>query len=145
MRVPPDTGTNIIDHNSYHMKEMSLLPLFAAVDANEDADTFSWSAIDVVTDRNGLRRLLRWIAGDDTKAFRIDLQLAGKKTLLMIRWEKETTSSFLGYTYGNNYLNAAAKKPRDEITNHHRIISYVCPISPPSTRRQLISARNGKA
>ena len=136
---------NIIDHNSYHMKEMSLLPLFAAVDANEDADTFGWSAIDVVTDRNGLRRLLRWISGDDTKAFRIDLQLAGKKTLLMIRWEKEVTNPFLGFTYGNNYLNGSAKKPREDITNHHRIISYVCPIFPPSARWRLMSARNGKA
>ncbi len=109
------------------MKEMPLLPLFAAVDANEDADTFDWSAIDVVTDRNGLRRLLRWISGGTEKNFRIDLQLAGKKTMLMVRWEKEATSPFLGYTYGHNYFNGAAKKPHEESTSHHRIISYVSP------------------
>ncbi|KAF8349372.1 hypothetical protein F5887DRAFT_1156477 [Amanita rubescens] len=123
-RVPPDTGINIQDHNSYHMKEMPLLPLFAAVDANEDADTFDWSAIDIVTDRNGLRRLLRWISGGNEKNFRIDLQLAGKKAVLMVRWEKETTSPFLGYTYGQNYFNGTAKKPHEESTSHHRIISY---------------------
>ena len=126
-RVPPDTGTNIHDHNAYHMKEMPLLPLFAAVDATEDADTFDWSAIDVITDRNGLRRLLRWISGANEKNFRIDLQLAGKKTMLMIRWEKEATSPFLGFTYGDNYFNGVAKKPHEEATGHHRIISYVSP------------------
>ncbi|KAK2465268.1 hypothetical protein APHAL10511_002622 [Amanita phalloides] len=123
-RVPPDTGTNIIDHNSYHLKEMPLLPLFAAVDANEDADTFDWSTVDIVTDRNGLRRLLRWISGGEAKPFRIDLQLAGKGTVLMNRWEKEATSPFLGYAYGTNYFNAAAKKLHSESTCHHRIIGY---------------------
>lgn len=129
--MPPDTGHAIADHNSYHMKEMPLLPLFAAVDANEDADTFDWSAVHVVTDRNGLRRLLRWIGGDDTKAFRIDLELAGKRTVLMTRWDKEATTPFLGFTYGNNYLNAATGKPHEESSGHHRIISYVCPMFPP--------------
>ncbi|KAK2465269.1 hypothetical protein APHAL10511_002623 [Amanita phalloides] len=123
-RVDPDVGTIITDHNAYHMKEGALIPLFVAVDANEDADAFDWPAVDIVTDRNAFRKLLRWIDGDDKNAFRIDLQLVGKKTLLMTRWANEVTEPFRGYTYGLHYFNESTKKPHRESTGHHRIISY---------------------
>ncbi|KAF8635841.1 hypothetical protein AX15_000035 [Amanita polypyramis BW_CC] len=126
-RVDPDTGINIIDHNAHHLKDTPLLPLFVAVDANEDADTFDWSAVDIVTDRNGLRRLLRWIAGgsaSDAENFRIDLQLAGKKTVLMARWDRTPVESFRGYTYGTNFFKGTTKKPHRESMAHHRIVSY---------------------
>ena len=127
-RVEPDTGTNIIDRNGYHMKETPMLPLFAAVDANEDADTFDWPAVDIVTDRNALRHLFRWVSGNTTKSFRIDLQLAGKKTVLMGRWEKQITDEYPGYTYGSNYFSGVTKSAHPEAVAHHRIINYVCSI-----------------
>jgi len=124
LRVTPDTGTNTIDHNRHHMGYMHMLPLFAAVDANEEADTFDWSSVDVVTDRNALRHLLRWASGSATKGFRVDLQLAGKKTVLLVRWEQQATAEFLGYTYGTNYLNGTTRQAHPEAVVHHRVINY---------------------
>lgn len=124
VRVNPDTGTNIIDHNGHHLGEAPMVPIFAAVDANEDADTFDWSEVDIVTDRNALRHLFRWASGNTSKNFRIDLQLVGKKTLLLSRWEKQTSDEYPGYTYGSNYFSRATKKPNAEAVAHHRIVNY---------------------
>ncbi|KAF8636029.1 hypothetical protein AX15_000189 [Amanita polypyramis BW_CC] len=123
-RVDRDTGICIVDQNTHRLKEGPLLPLVVAIDANEDADTFKWSSVDYVTDRNALRKILRWASGDDARDFRIDLQLAGRKTVLMSRWDNKTTEAFLGFTYGFNYFNACTKKAHPESSGHHRVINY---------------------
>jgi hypothetical protein len=94
-----------------------------------DAD-FDWSAIDFVTDRNGLRKLLRWIGRPDPKEFRIDTQLAGKRTILFNRWEKRTRETVGGMnysTYGFSFEKSSTKPAPDckESTGHHRIVNYV--------------------
>jgi len=95
--------------------------------AEEDGETFDWATVDLISDRNGLRKLLRWIGGAaDMRPFRIDLQLAGKKTVLFNRWEKRYREDFSGYTYGFNFEKASTMHAKDceESTGHHRIISY---------------------
>ena len=126
-QVDRDTGICIVDQNTHRFGESPLLPLLVSVDENEDADTFDWPAVDFVTDRNALRKILRWAAAaEDTRDFRIDLQLAGKKTVLMTRWDNKTTEPFVGFTYGFNYFNQSTKKGHPECTGHHRVINYVC-------------------
>lgn len=124
-QVDRDTGICIVDQNTHRMAEAPLLPLMVAVDANEDADMFEWSSVDYVTDRNAIRKILRWVGGDDVRDFRIDLQLAGRKTVMMCRWDNKTTEAFVGFTYGFNYFNKSTKKAHPEGTGHHRIINYV--------------------
>ncbi len=71
-------------------------------------------------------KILRWVGGDDVRDFRIDLQRAGRKTVMMCRWDNKTTEPFVGFTYGFNYFNKSTQKAHPEGTGHHRIINYVC-------------------
>ncbi|TFK83925.1 hypothetical protein K466DRAFT_602443 [Polyporus arcularius HHB13444] len=71
IRVPFDRGVRIFNEDAMHMgPESTLLPLFRAVDAlaaefvpqdavNESA--IDWTTVDFVTDRNNLRKLIRWV------------------------------------------------------------------------------------
>ena len=129
--IAPDSGVYFSDQNGYRMPQATLLPLITAVNKRAEGkkDKFDWASVDIITDRNGLRKLLRWIGGDsDIREFRIDLQLAGEKTVLFNRWEKRTRETFSGRTFGFSFEKAstqAAPGCRDS-TGHHRIISYVC-------------------
>jgi hypothetical protein len=45
---------------------------------------FEFSEIDLITDRNNLRKIFNWIRGNSKrKDFRIDLEILGGKTLIM--------------------------------------------------------------
>ncbi|KAI0738902.1 hypothetical protein C8Q80DRAFT_1112906 [Daedaleopsis nitida] len=138
-RVAFDTGVRFVDQNGYRMgaRASCLLPLLRAADvvAEENADTsMDWAAVDVVTDRNGLRKLMRWLQHDRTtseeplKEFRIDLQLGGRKTVLMHRWEKRTRENAepprtgCGFNFERESTRPAAGCERG--TGHHRIVRY---------------------
>lgn len=123
-------GIHWIDQNSYRMPSANLLPLLVAVNQkrkDEGAPMFPWGTVDFVTDRNGLRKLMRWIAGGEVKEFRIDAQLAGHKTVLLSRWEKRTREQFNGRTYGFKFEKASTTPAAgcSESTGHHRIVTYV--------------------
>ena len=157
-RVPFDRGVRMVDQNGFRMstsRASTLLPLFRAADvvAEDAADTsVDWPAVDVVTDRNNLRKLLRWIqhpwsdapraggregssnAGtlpgvDPLKDFRIDVQLGGRNTLLLHRWEKRTRElaepprSGCGINFERQSTTPA--KGCERSTGHHRIVQYV--------------------
>lgn len=97
----------------------------------EEDDKFDWSSVDIVTDRNGLRKLLRWInavSGDPPRDFRIDVELAGSKTVLLNRWEQLTKEQpGARRSYGFNFEEAmTVPAPGCERgTGHHRIVTYV--------------------
>ena len=134
-----------VDQNGYRMGSAAscLLPLFRAVDvvSEENADTnLDWSAVDFVTDRNGLRKLMRWLThtggdfAEPLKEFRIDLQLGGNKTVLMHRWEKRTREnaepprSGCGINFERESTRPA--KGCERGTGHYRIIQYVSITTP---------------
>ncbi|KAF4617348.1 hypothetical protein D9613_005790 [Agrocybe pediades] len=126
--IPPDTGIYFSDQNGYRMPRAVLLPLIAAVNKQVDVHKrpeFDWASVDIVTDRNNLRKLTRWVSGQ-TRDFRIDLQLAGKKTILMNRWEGRKREYFTGRTYGFSFEKASTEPAPGckESTGHHRIITY---------------------
>jgi hypothetical protein len=128
LRVPHESGFAFIDQNAYRMRRTgsSLAPVFAAID---DLGEFDYGGIDLVSDRNSLRKLLRWSTGaSDLKDFRIDIELAGKACLFTRREEKdaETVVGFKGF--GLEYEKATTKYPRgcEKATSYHRIISWVC-------------------
>ncbi|TBU25106.1 hypothetical protein BD311DRAFT_700940 [Dichomitus squalens] len=68
-----DSGIRMFHEDAYYMANQStLVPLFRAVDAlassvssgpdvDSNKDMIDWAAIDFVTDRNNLRKLLRWM------------------------------------------------------------------------------------
>lgn len=139
LRIPFDTGIRFADQNGFRMGLSSaFLPLFKAIDtvSEENADTsVDWASVDFVTDRNNLRKLLRWIhhSGAEYDAplreFRIDLQLGGSKTVLMHRWEKRTQEmaeppkSGCGLNFERE--NTLPAKGCERGTGHHRIVQYV--------------------
>ena len=154
-RVRYDRGVRMVDQNGFRMGASAscLLPLFRAADvvAEENADaSVYWPGVDVVTDRNNLRKLLRWIQHNDInnatpsygagastsfpavvplKDFRIDVQLGGRKTLLLHRWEKHTRElaeppkSGCGINFERESTSAAAGCERG--TGYHRVVKYV--------------------
>ena len=125
-KVPADSGVYYVDRNASHMGHRSpLFPIFAAIDTLQE--NFPYRDLDLVTDRNNLRKLLRCIDQQHDKAFRIDVDLAGKTCLLTRREEimMETINEFRGY--GHEYENGATTPHRgsEEEIGHHRIITYV--------------------
>ncbi|KAI0823948.1 hypothetical protein BC628DRAFT_462892 [Trametes gibbosa] len=135
-RVAFDSGMRMVDQNGYRMgSASSLLPLFRAVDVvaeEKGMASVDWPSVDVVTDRNGLRKLLRWIGHsgmeEPPKEFRIDLQLGGGKTVLMQRWEKRTREAATPPKsgYGHNFEDESTSPARgcERSTGHHRIVQY---------------------
>jgi hypothetical protein len=128
-QVHADDGVSFCDQNGFRCPSAVLLPLFTAVERTAEADgkAFDWSSVDFVTDRNGLRKLLRWISGTASKDFRIDMQLAGERTILFNRWEKRTREQMDGNTYGFNFETASTRPTSgcEHSTGHHRIVRYV--------------------
>ncbi|KAJ7055901.1 hypothetical protein C8F01DRAFT_1211566 [Mycena amicta] len=150
-QVEPDTGIAFVDQNSFRAPDgQTLLPIIVAVDKVHEIDArnertesmgFDWASekIDFMTDRNGLRKLLRWIDAQNVgaagngeneramKDWRIDMQLApGGRTVFLNRWEKRDQEQMPGWTYGFNFEKAATTAPRGvaQSTGHHRIVSY---------------------
>ncbi|KAF8158456.1 hypothetical protein B0H34DRAFT_789326 [Crassisporium funariophilum] len=127
--IPPDVGIQFVDQNGYRIPHAVLLPLVAAVNktaAMNGRDPFDWTSADFVTDRNSLRKLMRWVGGGDVRDFRIDVQLAGRKTILLNRWEKRNREVFSGRTYGFSFEKASTETAPGcrESTGHHRIVTY---------------------
>ncbi|GLB38579.1 putative geranylgeranyl pyrophosphate synthetase [Lyophyllum shimeji] len=131
-RAPPyqvhaDDGISFKDQNGYRCPTAVLLPLITAVDRMSELDNeeFDWAAIDFVTDRNNLRKLLRWVSGTAPNDFRIDMQLAGK-TVLLNRWENRYREQMSGRTFGFNFEKAStvAAPGCEGSTGHHRIVRY---------------------
>ncbi|CCL99525.1 uncharacterized protein FIBRA_01543 [Fibroporia radiculosa] len=129
-RVPRDSGVRFVDQNGYRMPSTTLYPLLRAVDIASASKTIDWGSVDFVTDRNGLRKLLRWINDTDASAkeFRIDTQLAGNFTVLLNRWEKKTredpdpTRPSYGFSFERE---STTKAPGcEQGTGHHRIVKY---------------------
>ena len=129
-RVPADSGVFFIDQNAHRMGPTAspLTPIFAAID-DFHGNEYDFSGIDIVSDRNNLRKLFRWATGvADEKDFRIDIDLAGQ-TCLFTRREEKNAETVLGFKgFGHEYEKAATRLAPgcERTTGHHRIISIVC-------------------
>ncbi|KAG1725886.1 uncharacterized protein EDB91DRAFT_80558 [Suillus paluster] len=124
-RVPADSGTVFVDQNAFYMRKVSpLIPIFAAID--DMHPSFDYKQFDFITDRNNLRKLLRWASGSsDENDFRIDVDLAGS-TCLFTRLESKNAETVQGFRgFGHEYEKAATRVTRgcERATGHHRMIS----------------------
>jgi len=111
------------------MPKAVLLPLVVAVNKRTEMacmPLFDWSSVDIVTDRDNLLKLTGWVSGL-ARDFRIDLQLAGEKTILMTRWSERYMELFNGRTYGHSFgKESTVPAPGCKNTaGHHRIVTYV--------------------
>ncbi|SJL11902.1 uncharacterized protein ARMOST_15316 [Armillaria ostoyae] len=125
--IRPDSGNHFCDQNGYRLPNTPLLPILVAIDemAARAEIPIDWPSVDFITDRNGLRKLLDWVGGTK-QSFRIDLQLAGTKTVLCNRWEpKARLKVFGGYGYNfEDTMTHAAPGCERSSAGHHRIVTY---------------------
>lgn len=75
-----------VDENRHFYPEYPIEPLFRAV--RYCSPQFDWKSVDVVTDRNNLNKLFRFIEGHVDESFRIDFQLVDNM-LIMIRCDEK--------------------------------------------------------
>ena len=107
-----------------------MLPLFCATDAIHDKKApVDWPAVDVITDRNGLHKLLRRLnpsEGREVCDFRIDVELMGTKTIVLGRWAGWNCNVPIGQSFGFAFEAATSQAaPGCPISGHHRAITYV--------------------
>ncbi|KAJ5751498.1 uncharacterized protein N7511_008463 [Penicillium nucicola] len=106
---------------TYHFE-----PVFRALTAvNSD---FRFDDVDLVTNRNNLRKLLQWVEGAARRDFRIDLDIVND-TLFMTRWEANNSvlrSGSHNPAYGSNFEKFSSNYQEDLVdsTDHHRVIHY---------------------
>jgi hypothetical protein len=124
-KLNPDTGLVYIDQNAFRNPDYPLEPLLRAVYSNDPL--FDASEIDLVTDRNNLRKLLHFVTGTP-KDFRIEVERINGTTLFTRCEEK--SSEFIragefrgfGHQFEENYTTWPAGTKGS--TGHHRIIRY---------------------
>lgn len=69
--VPANSGVHHVDYNTSFMGHRSpLIPIFAAIDSLHI--DFKYRDLDLITDRNSLRKFLRCIDRQHDGTFRID-------------------------------------------------------------------------
>lgn len=112
-----------IDQNAARSPRYPLEPLFRALQAENPG--FELGDIDLVTDRNNIRKLLRFVQGSSSENFEIQVEIAGSKTAVFTRVEiktKDIIRDFRGF--GHNFEKAYTKGIPGS-TGHHRIVHYL--------------------
>ncbi|KAE9394500.1 hypothetical protein BT96DRAFT_923523 [Gymnopus androsaceus JB14] len=134
-QLSPDSKIKIVDQGYRHLSYGSggrdpsarLLPLALAIDlhAESQGKTFDWASVSIATDRNCLRKLLRWVNGKKGKSceFRIDLQVLGR-TVFFNRWEKRMSQWQAIPTYGHSFEACFTNRLGKDSIEHDRIIQY---------------------
>lgn len=128
-RLPNDSGFRYIAQNAARHPDSPLEPLFRAL---YQADpSFDVRNVDLVTDRNNMRKLLSFVNPESTRhgleAFTIHAELAGKNTVILSRVEAQTheiirPDKFVGY--GHEFEKAYTTCEIPDSTGHYRIIRY---------------------
>ena len=128
--IERDQGVQYIDQNAHRSKTHPILPLVVSV--RNISPNFDYSKINIITDRNNLRKLMSWAGTSDTSPcedFRIDIDVVGKdkNTVLFTRWESRNYEEHR-YGYGHNFVKATTSKLQhcENATGYSRIIQYVC-------------------
>lgn len=127
-RLSKDSGKVYVDQNRARHPDYPLEPLFRALYATHPS--FDISSVDVITDRNNIRKLLSFInpgsATNGPEPFTIGVMTIGKTTILC-REEPAATQvigplEFRGF--GHEFERSYTTSQIQDSTGHHRIISY---------------------
>ncbi|PKS13142.1 hypothetical protein jhhlp_000484 [Lomentospora prolificans] len=127
-RLPKDSGMVYVNQNAARHPASPMEPLFRAVHISQPA--FDFSSVDIVTDRNSLRKLLSFInpssARNGLEAFTINIEVV-QNTVIFTRDTKLTyeiigKDEFRGY--GHQFEKAYTTRNIIGSTGHNRIISY---------------------
>ncbi|POS73171.1 hypothetical protein DHEL01_v208439 [Diaporthe helianthi] len=126
--VQKDSGHIYIAQNAARHPESPLEPLFRAIYITDPS--FDMRSVDLITDRNNIRKLLSVINPKSSKNglenFTINVEVAGT-TIILARDETKVEeiigpNEFKGY--GHEFEKKYTKTQLSGSTGHHRIISY---------------------
>lgn len=124
-RVVQDTGLMLIDQAAHRSPRYPLEALLRALLTS--TPDFDFAALDVITDRNNLSKLLSFAsdAADDA-AFRINVQRVGATTLLTRVEERnsELITGFRGFGKEFKKANTRVLPGFAASTGHYRVVSY---------------------
>lgn len=147
-----DSGESFSDQNTNRLPLSPFEPMFRAIKVTQkqlgNDFKFSDENLDIITDRNNLRKLMRFITSHgpnrdprpgSNREFRIDIQLAlNGRTLVLTRRDDKTVESPRFKSYGRNFEKAATEHvapiltsnssrtviSRLQSTGHHRITRF---------------------
>lgn len=125
--LPKDSGAYFIDQNGYEVPSSPFEPLFSALRIMRPS--FDFTAVDLLANRNSLRKLLSFTSNKVTDSFRIDLHMV-RGTLIMVRRERSMRHIIQGSkNSGHGHTFEAAfttpEKGLEGSLGHHRVINYV--------------------
>lgn len=127
-QLPKDSGMIYIAQNAARHPTSPMEPLFRALEIEDP--TFDLRSVDVVSDRNNIRKLLSFIDPDSSRnglePFTINVEVVGN-TMILNRTETKTyeiigPQEFRGF--GHEFEKAYTKCEIGDSTGHHRIVSY---------------------
>ncbi|KAF2124744.1 hypothetical protein P153DRAFT_301357 [Dothidotthia symphoricarpi CBS 119687] len=122
----PDAGHQFVDQNAFRVPQFPFEPAFQALSIVKPEAKLD--DIDIIVNRNSLRKLLDFAAGRRRDPWRMDLHLV-KNTLFISRKEMSARAMVRGNGnsgYGHNFEKAFTKPEPglDGSSSHHRVIRY---------------------
>jgi hypothetical protein len=126
VRIPQDRGARFVDQNAARNPEYPLEPLFRSIFTVKP--DFDPKEIDIVSDRNNIRKLFSIISERPIDDFLIKIELVGD-TLLLTRRERQAREAIIGFHgFGHEFEKRFTSFPKvnelDKSTGHHRVIQY---------------------
>ncbi|KZM27763.1 isoprenoid biosynthetic process [Ascochyta rabiei] len=122
LKLEPDSGRVYVDKNAARIPDAPLKPLFSALSAQNPG--FEMGSVDVITDRNNIKKLLRFLDGTSSESFQMQVEIVDGKMALFTRTEDETTTVIQGFrVHGRNFKKACTKSATGT-SGYHRITSF---------------------
>lgn len=117
---------HFIDQNGFRVPKYPFQVVFQAMEVMKP--DFKFDEIDVVVNRNSLRKLLDFCRGRCRDSFRLNLYTISN-TLIVERCEQSTRQMIHGAGdagYGHNFEEAVTRPPpgMSDIAGHHRVLRY---------------------
>ncbi|KAI0112275.1 hypothetical protein GGR51DRAFT_557459 [Nemania sp. FL0031] len=124
--LPADKGTYFIDQSAARVPRYPFEPVFRAAVAMNP--TINFADVDVVINRNSLRKFLDFCGGTVRDSFRVNLAIVND-TLFIERHEKNARELIRGRQlngWGHNFEKTFTKLPKglEHSTQYHRVIRY---------------------
>ncbi|KAF8455801.1 hypothetical protein BDZ91DRAFT_746219, partial [Kalaharituber pfeilii] len=125
--LTPDQGRSFIDQNSFRHPSCPFLPLFLSLWTLRP--TYSLLPVSLITDRNTLRKLFRFVCADPNHVhdFKLYIQVV-HNTVILNRWEPQTVHIARPgeRSYGHGFHDAFSKygKEVEGSKGHNRVARY---------------------
>ncbi|KAH8752665.1 hypothetical protein F5882DRAFT_368496 [Hyaloscypha sp. PMI_1271] len=124
--VPKDSGMHFIDQNASRIPTYPFEVVFQAIEVMRPSLRFD--TVDVLINRNSMRKLLDFCHGRNQDSFRINLHIV-RNTLIIERCEKNAKEMIRGSGgsgYGHNFERTFTQLPSglEDSSSHHRVLRY---------------------